>query len=64
MAESVTVNEGTYDKLGIVHCGVIKGFKVTCGPEMKVLHNGDEHLFEMTGITAKREGESVTFSKD
>ena len=28
MAESVTVDEGTYDKLGIVHCGVIEGTSV------------------------------------
>jgi hypothetical protein len=62
-AESVTVEEGYYDKLENIHCGVIKGFKITCGPEMSVLNDGDEHQFEMTRINAKRKGGSVTFSK-
>ena len=61
--ESITVAEGYYDKLDNIHCGVIKGFKVTCGPEMAVLDDGGNHQFEMTGINAKRKGGSVTFSK-
>ncbi len=64
MSETVEVREGYYDKLGNIHCGVIKDFKISCGPEqLNVLDDGSEHAFEMTGITAKRKGEEVIFSK-
>ncbi len=64
MSETVEVKEGYYDKLENIHCGVIKGFKISCGPEqLNVLDDGSEHAFEMTGITAKRKGNEVIFSK-
>ena len=64
MSESVEVKEGYYDKLMNIHCGVIKGFKISCGPEqLKNLKDGSEHTFEMSGITAKRKGDEVIFSK-
>ncbi len=64
MSDSLTFKEGTYDKMGVVHCGVIRGFKVHCGPELvQTLDDGEEHLFERTGITAKRQGDEVIFSK-
>ncbi|WP_299879679.1 hypothetical protein [uncultured Cocleimonas sp.] len=64
MSENVEVREGYYEKLGNIHCGVIKGFKITCGPEqLAVLDDGNEHTFEMTGITAKRNENEVIFSK-
>lgn len=65
MAESVTVKEGYYDKINNIHCGVIRGFKVTCGGSMTLLcDDGDEFLFERQGIAAKRGGDEVTFTKD
>lgn len=64
MSESVEIKEGYYDKLGDIHCGVVKGFKINCGPEqLKVLDDGGKHIFEMSGITAKRKADQVTFSK-
>ena len=64
MSESLEVKEGYYDKLGNIHCGVIKGFKISCGPQqLKVLNDGDKHTFDVTGITAKRKGDIVAFSK-
>lgn len=63
-AENVEVKEGYYEKLGVIHCGVIKGFKISCGPQhLKVLEDGDSHIFDITGINAKRQGDIVTFSK-
>ena len=63
-AEQVEVKEGYYEKLGVIHCGVIRGYKISCGPQhLKVLNDGDSHTFDMTGIHAKRDGELVTFSK-
>ncbi len=64
MSESITVQEGYYDKIGIIHCGVIRGFKVNCAGELKVLDDGEEHLFERVGVTAKRQGGEVTFTKN
>ena len=62
--ETVDVKEGYYEKLGAVHCGVIKGYKINCGPQqLKSLNDGDSHTFDVTGISAKRLGEIVTFSK-
>ena len=63
MSESVTIKEGQYDKLGITHCGVIRGFKVNCAGELKMLDDGEEYFFERPGVTAKRNGDEVTFSK-
>ncbi len=64
MSESVEVKEGYYDKLGNIHCGVVKGFKLNCGPEqLKVLDDGKKHTFDMTGVSAERKGENVIFTK-
>jgi hypothetical protein len=64
MSESVEINEGYYGKLENIHCGVVKGFKINCGPEqLTVLNDGGEHTFEITGITAKRKAGEVSFSK-
>lgn len=63
-AEMVEVKEGYYEKLGSIHCGVIRGYKISCGPQhLKVLNDGDSHTFDMTGISAERKGEVVTFTK-
>ena len=64
MSESIEVKEGYYDKLGNIHCGVIKGFKISCGPEqLKNLKDASKHTFEMSGISVKRNGDDVIFSK-
>ena len=64
MSESVEVKEGYYGSLGNIHCGVVKGFKINCGPEqLKVLDDGEKHTFDMTGVNAERKGEIVIFSK-
>ncbi len=64
MSDSISIKEGYYDKIGIIHCGVIRGFKVNCGGELKVLEDGEEHHYERVGITAKRQGDEVVFTKD
>ena len=62
--EKVEVAEGYYEKLGTIHCGVIKGFKINCGPQqLAVLNDGESHLFETTGINAERNGDVVIFNK-
>lgn len=63
MSDSITLKEGQYDKLGIIHCGVILGFKVNCAGELKTLEDGEEHTFDRVGITAKRQGDEVIFNK-
>ena len=64
VAENVEVNEGYYEKLGEIHCGVIKGYKISCGPEqLKLLNDGDTHTFNITGIKVTRNADVVIFSK-
>lgn len=63
MADSITVQEGFYEKIDNIHCGVVRGFKIHCGGEMKVLGEEEEFLFERSGITAKRGDGEVVFSR-
>jgi len=63
-ADKVEVAEGYYEKLGTIHCGVIKGFKINCGPQqIATLNDGESHVFDMTGIKAERTGDLVSFCK-
>jgi len=64
MSDSLTLKEGQYDKLGVIQCGVIRGFKVHCAIEpLATLDDGDEHVFQRVGVKAKRMGDEVIFSK-
>lgn len=64
VAEIVEVKEGYYEKLGAIHCGVIRGYKINCGPQqLKTLKDGESHTFDMTGVIATRQGDLVIFSK-
>ena len=62
--DKVEVKEGYYEKLGAVHCGVVKGFKINCGPQqLSVLEDGNSYTFDKTAICAERSGDNVTFSQ-
>ena len=64
MSGPLTLTEGQYGKLGVIQCGVIRGFKVHCSIEpLATLDDGEEHLFERVGVKAKRAGDEVIFSK-
>ena len=63
MSESLTLNPPHYDKLGIVHCGVIREGTVTCGGDIVQLEDGDEYRFDRNGILVKRTGSDYSFDK-
>ncbi len=64
MSDSLTLKEGEYGKLGVLHCGVIRGFKVHCAIEpIHTLNDGEMHVFSRVGVTAKRVGDEVLLSK-
>jgi hypothetical protein len=63
MSESLTLNPPRYDKLGVVHCGVIREGAVTCGGDIVLLEDGAEHHFERLRIRVKRSGSDYTFEK-
>lgn len=63
MSEALTLNPPHYDKLDVVHCGVIRQGTVTCGGDIAQLDDGAEHTFERVGIRVKRSGSDYAFEK-
>ena len=63
MSDTLTLKPPHYDKLGIVHCGVIREGTVTCGGDITMLEDGEAHTFERTGIMVKRTGSEYSFEK-
>lgn len=63
MAEPLTLNPPHYDKIGVVHCGVIREGAVTCGGDIALLEDGAEHTFARTHIRVKRSGSDYAFEK-
>jgi hypothetical protein len=63
MSETLTLNPPHYDKLGAVHCGVIRQGTVTCGGDIVQLDDGAEHTFQRTGIKVRRSGNDYAFEK-
>ena len=60
---SITLGPRQHDKLGVYHCGVTReGFIVVAG-EPRDIDDGEEIVFERSGITAKRSGSEYTFSR-
>jgi hypothetical protein len=64
MAEaSLTLTPRNHDKLGIIHCGVTREGFIAVGGEPRDIADGEEILFERTGIKAKRNGSDYTFTR-
>jgi hypothetical protein len=63
MAESLNLNPPRYDKLGVVHCGVIREGTVTCGGDIAQLEDGAEQTFDRVRIKVKRSGSDYAFEK-
>ncbi len=62
-AESITLAPHSYDKLGILHCGVLEDYTAVCAGDIYKLGDGEEHTFERTGVTVKRKGDDFVFTK-
>ena len=63
MSDTLTLNPTQYDKIGVVHCGVVRTGTVTCGGDIVPLEDGAEHVFERNRIRVKRSGDDYTFEK-
>jgi hypothetical protein len=63
MSDALTLNPPHYDRLGVVHCGVIREGTVTCGGDIACLEDGQEHTFPRTRIKVKRSGSDYAFEK-
>ena len=60
---SITLGPREHDKLGIYHCGVTREGFIAVAGEPRNIDDGEEIVFERSGITAKRSGSEYTFSK-
>jgi hypothetical protein len=61
--ETITLAPKGYDKVGIIHCGVTREGFVSVGGDVRDIADGEEIVFERTGIKASRKGSEYTFSK-
>ena len=62
-AESITLTPHHYDKLGIIHCGVLEDETAVCAGELHKLGDGESYTFARTGVTVERKGSDFVFSK-
>lgn len=62
MSEALTLNPPRYDKLGAVHCGVIREGTVGCGGDIVSLGDGSEHVFAR-GSWVRRSGGDYAFER-
>ncbi|MGB5472904.1 MAG: hypothetical protein WBQ78_05465 [Gammaproteobacteria bacterium] len=61
--DTLTLAPAKHDKLGLIHCGVTReGFIAVCG-DPRNIDDGQEILFERTGIKARRQGSEYTFTR-
>ena len=60
---SITLGPREHDKLGIYHCGVTREGFIAVAGEPRNIDDGQEIVFDRSGITAKRSGSEYTFSK-
>ena len=63
MSDKLTLSAPHYDKIGVVHCGVIRPGTVSCGGDIAVLDDGDEHIFERVRIRVRRTADEYSFEK-
>ena len=62
-SNTLTLEEGKHDKLGIVHCGVTREGFIAVRGDPRDIADGEEILFERVGIKAKRNGSDYVFTK-
>jgi len=61
--ETLTLTVPHHGKLGIIHCGVTHEGLVVVAGDQKEIADGEEVVFERTGIKVKRNGAEYTFAK-
>lgn len=61
--ETITLAPKFHDKLGVVHCGVVREGFVVVGGEPRELEDGEAFVFERVRIHVKRAGSEYTFTR-
>ena len=61
--ETLTLVPVRHGKLGIIHCGVTREGFIAVGGEPRNIEDGQEIVFERTGIRARRNGSEYTFTR-
>lgn len=61
--DSITLEPRTHDKLGVYHVGVTREGFISVAGEPRDIADGEEIVFERSGIKASRKGEEYTFTR-
>ncbi len=62
--QTLTLSPGTYDKLGVLHCGVPSEGLVTCAGEVREIADGETLTMDRTGVKVSRSGSEYTFARE
>lgn len=63
MAESISLEPRKYDKIGVIHCGVVREGRITVAGRVADIADGQELEMPVGGIKVSRKGEEYTFTK-
>ena len=61
--DTLTLAPAHHDKLGIIHCGVTREGFIVVGGDPRDIEDGQEILFDRTGIRVRRQGSEYTFMR-
>lgn len=61
--DALTLANGQYGKIGVVHCGVSKAGQVTAAGDVMSLEDGETHTFGRAGITVRRAEDEYHFAR-
>jgi len=63
MADSLALSARHYDKLGALHCGVIREGRITVAGEIADIADGEEVVMRRGNVKVVRKGDEYTFAK-
>jgi hypothetical protein len=63
MSDTITLEPTLYGKIGINHCGVTREGFIAVAGDPRNIADGEEIIFERSGIKAVRKGSVYTFSR-
>jgi len=63
MSETLTLEPRKYDKLGVLHCGVVREGRVTVAGEIADIADGQELEMPRGRVKVRRQGEEYIFEK-
>ncbi len=60
---TLTLGPREHDKLGVCYCGVTRSGFIAVAGEPRNIADGEEIMFDRSGITASRKGDVYTFTR-